>query len=99
MQLLEKYKSKGYKTFSSINQEGVYYHFLARWQERTDLQTRLLEYTENKETGGIYMVARCTVGNQRFLLEVQCNLKEVSFAIIGNRNTNINSIIKKGFNV
>lgn len=98
MKLLQKYKSKNnYKTFYSINDEGYYYRFLAQWQQNTNLtSSKLLEYCEDTTAGTLYMVVKTTINQHKYLIEVFCNGKEVSFAIICNSRTNINLLLNRG---
>ena len=99
MNLLNKYRQKNnYKTFASINNEGHYYRFLAKWQDNTRLtSTKLLKYTEDANTDSLYIAIKTKIGNNCYLIEVSCKGKEVSFAIICKATTNINLLLKEGF--
>lgn len=95
MRLYNKYKSKKFKTFVSLNDESMYYQFLAKWQEKSNISICLLDYSESTENGSLYFVAKCKVGSSRFLVEVMCQEPKVSFAIICTNKTNINQILSK----
>lgn len=95
MKLYNKYKDSKFKTFVSVDNEDSYYKFLNSWQNRHNLNLRLLSYAESNDGKSLDFIVKCNIGRYRFLIEVSCCEPRVSFAIICTSATNINLLLNQ----